>query len=144
MANKQEIDPKLLGETLFLVTVLRKDVIWPAGLDQYKDRVHELLFAGMLARMKVEELEQRVSQLESLADIGRKVSGSRDTESQTESRMEAYWPIYICARNLVEAGQGRRGLASKVKKNLGRKAPDVRQINRILEFFERIRPKEFE
>ena len=79
---------------------------------------------------KLEEIRRH--ELESDAEIGRKVSSGRHREDHSD-RDRRDIEILWCARELLLAGAKSRGLAGKIRKTLRIELSD-RQINRILNF----------
>ena len=71
----------------------------------------------------------RRHELESLADIGRKVSNSRAADRS--ALLERDFEVAACACKLLGAGAKHRGLARKIKSEL-KCSESVRHINRIL------------
>jgi hypothetical protein len=80
-----------------------------------------LVTRGEVIRL-VLELEQRIADLEPLAEIGRKVSGARDRQTDQKARADQLRAVAERALELLEDGEdfGTRGLAVRVHDKFAR------------------------
>jgi hypothetical protein len=81
------------------------------------------------------DLEQRIAELEPLAEIGRKVSGSRGRQADRDARRTLELAVVDSVFDLLEDGEdfGTRGLSVRVHEEFGRSLKiSERTIRRVL------------